>query len=91
MNFCEINLGETHIRLTTDLSNHSLEDFILNIRFDLKKYINQNNDFLISLQPVSDDDDDLPLIVKTMLVSSKIADVGPMACVAGSISELSVK
>ncbi|WP_296856947.1 UPF0280 family protein [uncultured Methanobrevibacter sp.] len=90
MNFCEINLGETHIRLTTDLSNHSLEEFILNIRFDLKKYINQNNDFLISLQPVSDDDDDLPLIVKTMLDSSKIADVGPMACVAGSISELSL-
>ena len=32
MNFCEINLGETHIRLTTDLSNHSLEEFILNIK-----------------------------------------------------------
>ena len=32
-----------------------------------------------------------PFIVKTMARAGKIADVGPMAAVAGTISELSMK
>lgn len=89
MNFFEIDLGQTHIRLTTDLANHGLKSYIFSIRRDLEKYILKNEDFLISIDPIRTEED-LPLIVETMIDSSNIADVGPMACVAGSISELSL-
>lgn len=89
MNFSEIDLDQTHIRLTTDLANHELERHIFSIRRDLKNYILKNEDFLLSLEPIKTDDD-LPLIVRTMVESSAVADVGPMACVAGTISELSL-
>lgn len=86
----EINIGETHIRLTTDLANHDLYAYILSIRRDLKNYILGNDDFLISMEPVKLDGENLPLIVGRMHESSCLADVGPMACVAGTISELSL-
>lgn len=86
----EINIGETHIRLTTDLANHDLYAYILSIRRDLKNYILGNDDFLISMEPVKLDGENLPLIVGRMYESSCLADVGPMACVAGTISELSL-
>ena len=89
MNFSEIDLDQTHIRLTTDLENHELKWYIHSIRRDLNNYILKNEDFLLSLNPIKADED-LPLIVKTMVDSSNIADVGPMACVAGTISELSL-
>ena len=89
MNFSEIDLGQTHIRLTTDLANHELERYIFSIRRDLENYILKNEDFLLSLDPI-ETDEDLPLIVGKMVESSAIADVGPMACVAGTISELSL-
>ncbi|MBR0271164.1 MAG: UPF0280 family protein [Methanobrevibacter sp.] len=84
----EINLEETHIRLTSDLNNHDLKRYIYRIRSDLKRYIVKNPDFKISLEPIKTADDDLPLIIKRMCESSLCADVGPMATVAGTISEL---
>ena len=89
MNFSEIDLDQTHIRLTTDLESHELKRYIFSIRQDLKSYVSRNPDFLLSLDPIGTDED-LPLIVRTMLNSSYIADVGPMACVAGTISEMSL-
>lgn len=89
MNHSEINLEETHIRLTTDLVSHELKEYIQSIRYDLKEYISRNSDFLLSLEPIKTEED-LPLICETMVKASNIADVGPMACVAGSISELSL-
>ncbi|WP_407381617.1 UPF0280 family protein [Methanobrevibacter sp.] len=90
MHFQEINLEETHIRLTSDLANHDLKRYIYRIRSDLKKYILKNPDFRLSLEPVKIAYDDLPLIVERMYLSSICADVGPMASVAGTISELSL-
>ena len=84
-----IDIGETHIRLTCDLSSHNLKNFIYQIRGDLKAYINHNQDFLLSLEPVKIDDD-VPFIIQKMHESSCLSDVGPMACVAGTISELSL-
>ena len=89
MNFCEIDLDQTHIRFTTDLASHELKRYIFSIRRDLENYIMKNKDFSLSLDPIKSDDD-LPLIVRRMIDSSAVADVGPMACVAGTISELSL-
>ncbi len=90
MNFQKIDLDETHIRLKTDLENNDLNEYIFKIRYDLKSYIKKNQDFLLSIEPLDEYDEDLPLIVKTMYESSNISGVGPMACVAGTISELSL-
>ena len=90
MHFQEINLGETHIRLKTDLANHYLKNYIYSIRLDLKSYIAKNQDFLLSMEPLKLNEENLPLIIKTMYESSLKSDVGPMACVAGTISELSL-
>ena len=84
----EIDIGETHIRLTSDLDGHDLTDYIYEIRADLKTYIAHSDEFLLSFEPINSDDEDMPLIVKKMHESSHMADVGPMACVAGTISEL---
>lgn len=87
----EINIAETQIRLTTDVAGHNLEDYIYRIRASLKSYIAHNPDFMMSLEPLKNDDEDLPEIVEMMYESSALADVGPMACVAGTISELSLR
>ena len=86
----EIDIGETHIRLKSDLDSHGLKDYISSIRADLKQHIAHNQDFLLSMYPIENNDDDLPEIVRKMYESSFHADVGPMACVAGTISELSL-
>ena len=90
MDFCEIDLDETHIRLTTDVENHNLKYYIRSLRSDLKTYISKNQDFLLSIEPIEEYCENLPLIVNKMYESSIHADVGPMACVAGTISELSL-
>ena len=90
MNFQKIDLEQTHIRLTTDLTSQDLKRYILQIRLQLKNYMSLNPDFLITMEPITNYSDDLPFIIKTMYESSVKSDVGPMACVAGTISELSL-
>lgn len=90
MHYQEIDIGETHIRLKSDLQKHNLKEYIFSIRSDLKNYINKNQDFLLSLEPIKLYDENPTLIIKTMHESSTKADVGPMACVAGTISEMSL-
>lgn len=90
MKYEEIDLGETHIRLKTDLKEHNLKRYIYSIRSDLKGYITKNQDFLLSIEPLKLSNESLPPIAKTMHASSTIANVGPMACVAGTISEMSL-
>ena len=84
-----IRIDETNILLKTDLINHELGKFILKQRMELINYIRKNREFLISFEPV--EVDEAPFIVKIMARAGKIADVGPMAAVAGTISELSMK
>ena len=88
MHFEEINIDQTHIRLKSDLDNVNLKGYILKIRSELKRYISQNRDFLLSLEPLKYSAENLPDIVLKMYESSAKADVGPMACVAGTISEM---
>lgn len=91
MQSSEINIGETHIRLNTDLAENDLKRYIYSIRNDLKSYINLNQDFLLSIEPINVDTSSLSSIVEKMISSSLKADVGPMACVAGTISEMSLQ
>jgi hypothetical protein len=90
MNLSQIGIGETHIRLTTDLDSHDLNRYVFNIRRDLKDYIIKNNEFSLAIEPLKIPDEDLSDIVFRMYESSAYADVGPMACVAGTISEMSL-
>lgn len=90
MNFSQIDIDETHIRLTTDLANHDLKRYIFKVRRDLKEYILKNQEFSLAIEPLKIPEDDLSGIVFKMYESSNLADVGPMACVAGTISELSL-
>ncbi len=83
-----IRIDETDILLKTDLINHGLYNFILKQRMDLISYIRINREFWTSLGPV--EVENTPFIVEIMAKAGKIADVGPMAAVAGTISELSM-
>lgn len=90
MYFEEIDIDQTHIRLKSDLDNVNLKQYIFKIRQDLKRYITRNPDFLLSIEPLKDNSENLSEIVLKMYESSTKADVGPMACVAGTISEMSL-
>ena len=83
-----IRLDETNILLKTDLINHGLYNFILRQRMELISYIRRNREYLISFEPV--EVADAPFIAEVMAKAGKIADVGPMAAVAGTISEFSM-
>lgn len=88
MNFDRIDLGETHIRLTSDVNGHDLKRYVYGLRRELKNYILLNGDFSISMSPIEMPEGDLSDIVLRMYEASAAADVGPMACVAGTISEM---
>lgn len=90
MNFSQIDIDETHIRLLTDLEANDLKRYIFNMRRDLKDHILKNNEFSLAIEPLKMPADDLTEIVFMMYESSNFSDVGPMACVAGTISELSL-
>jgi ApbE superfamily uncharacterized protein (UPF0280 family) len=83
-----IQIDETNILLKTDLLNHELDRFVLKQRIELLDYIRKNREFLISFEPV--EVDEAPFIVKMMARAGEIAEVGPMAAVAGTISQLSM-
>lgn len=85
-----IDINETHIRLTTDIKNHNIKSQILEFRRDLESYILQNPDFKISLEKLPKPQSKLPSIVELMYDSSYLCDIGPMATVAGSIAGLSL-
>ncbi len=63
------------------------EDILLNIRAQLKNYIKHHPDFLYSLVPIKPDKNS-PEIIKRMCEASEMAEVGPMASVAGAIAEM---
>ena len=100
----QIKIGETDLVLKTDLREHELSKFIIKQRFELKNYIRENHDFLTSFEPVLVGEDNNeskyhirksisskpPLIVKLMARAGRKAEVGPMAAVAGTISQLSM-
>lgn len=88
----KIDIEETHIHLKTDIKDNNLEKHIIQERYEIKKYIQKNPLFLTSLKPLKIPKNiETPLIIKNMLESGIIAEVGPMASVAGTISESSIE
>lgn len=62
-------------------------DFVRTIRGDIKNYIMFHPDFAASLEPV-EVDDSAPEIVRTMAEAASLCGVGPMAAVAGTVSQM---
>ena len=59
---------------------------VLHYRYQIEEYIRRFPDFLYSLTPLPLDDS-APSIVKDMMYAAILAEVGPMASVAGAIAE----
>lgn len=76
-----------NFNLDDEVDYFELFSYLIYLRKSIEDYIQQNFFFGHSFEPV-DVDDCAPEIVRLMSHSSKIAGVGPMASVAGSISEL---
>ena len=96
-----IKIGETDLILKTDLLEHQLPKFIVTQRLRLRNYINIHPEFLTSFEPVlvrekcnelkyrkKSTTNEPPLIVKMMARAGMKGNVGPMAAVAGTISQL---
>ena len=88
-NFIQFNVTEFESDLQIiskiDLKTEALS-IIKKYRKQLEYYIQSNPSFLKSLTPINAKEDD-PDIVKHMCLAASMVNVGPMAAVAGAISE----
>ncbi len=76
---------DLHILAETDVSKEGL-NLIGTARNQLETYIEKHPEFLTSLAPLPQDTSAPPLI-RDMLHAATIADIGPMAAVAGGVAE----
>lgn len=83
--FVKIKDTDLHIKADQDVSAWAFE-LTLQYRLQIEKYIEQRPEFLSALSPLAPDIL-APPIVKEMLAAGQVADVGPMAAVAGAIAE----
>jgi ApbE superfamily uncharacterized protein (UPF0280 family) len=83
------DLQETKLNIISDIDPVFLKEFITSKRNELKRYISTDYNFFNSHIPI--DVESESQIIKTMVEAAKIANVGPMAAVAGTISELTLK
>jgi len=83
----EITIKESNLFIKTckDLKAVAFET-LYKIRKELESYILKSKEFLVSLSPIKCDKN-APQIVRKMIKTSSEVGVGPMACVAGAISE----
>jgi ApbE superfamily uncharacterized protein (UPF0280 family) len=83
----EVVVKETDllVRATKDLSRETRES-VLKYRHQLETYIATHPEFAGSLVPL-DEDPYAPRIVQEMIRTSRCANVGPMAAVAGAVAE----
>ncbi len=83
----QVSVKETdlYIRAYKDLREQTRE-IVLRYRYQIEEYIRGAPEFQTTLMPIQVDPF-APKIVKTMMEVSSLTGVGPMAAVAGSISE----
>ncbi len=84
---CNVRVRETdlHILAPVDVAAGA-ENLVWQYRNQLDNYISKNPSFLYSLVPLPQDAI-APPIIREMMLASETAGVGPMAAVAGVISE----
>ena len=81
-------IKETDLLILADtLLIEEAKEKVLQYRYHLDKYISKNPDFLKSLIPLPYDPY-APSIIKEMFKAAILAQVGPMASVAGAIAEM---
>jgi uncharacterized protein len=82
-----VKIAESDLLISSDtnLTDEALKSLARH-RHSLETYIKSHPEFLASLLPLSEDDL-APPIVRDMLAKSKKCGVGPMAGVAGAVSE----
>ncbi|MDR2624377.1 MAG: UPF0280 family protein [Methanobrevibacter sp.] len=85
-----LNLEETRLSIVSDIKLDFLREFVISKREELKNYISNHHTFFNSHRPVYIDDEKID-IVRIMAEAGEIANVGPMASVAGTISGLAVE
>lgn len=79
---------ETDLQILTNkrLDKEFVEQRIRAYRWDIENYISRDFRFPVALKPLSVELS-APAIIREMADQSRKANVGPMACVAGAISE----
>lgn len=82
-----VKTGESDLFISSDtnLTDAAFKSLIRH-RHSLQSYIKNHPEFLTSLLPLPEDNL-APPIIRLMLSKSKICGVGPMAAVAGAVSE----
>ena len=82
-----VRIKETDLLVSSDrdLYKRTIE-LVLDYRYQLENYIKSHPEFLTTLQPYPDDPY-APSIIKDMISSTRDIGVGPMASVAGAISQ----
>ena len=92
MIYRKISIIETNINLKVDGEKYInlAKNTILRERANIQNYISNCPEFLTSYTPLKVSPD-APNIIKTMAKAGEIADVGPMASVAGAISQFIVE
>jgi hypothetical protein len=79
---------ETDLQILTNklVPKEFIEERIRQYRWDIENYISRDRRFLVTLKPIAVELT-APPIIKAMADAGKIANVGPMATVAGAIAE----
>ncbi len=83
----DITVKETNLNIQakTNLSDEAIK-YVLDCRNTIETYINLNPAFASSLAPIKPSGH-APKIIQDMIEASVLANVGPMAAVAGTIAE----
>lgn len=78
---------ETDLHVSTKINlQNEVKKYVQIYRRIIEEYIKKDENFESSLIPI-DLNNEQPELVKHMVEASKLANVGPMACVAGAISQ----
>ncbi len=85
------NLKESQCTIISDQTKavEAAKESIRRNRQELELYVRANPKFLYALTPIPAPDK--PLVAKMMAEATQLADVGPMAAVAGAIADLAVE
>ncbi len=83
----DITVKETNLNIQaqTDLTDKAIKS-VLNSRNYIETYIKLHPEFATSLVPIQDPNP-APKIIHDMITAGRLADVGPMAAVAGAVAE----